>query len=383
MNHLLNPEVQSIQISGIRQITDQFKKYPDVLSLTIGEPDFKTPKIVKEAGKSAIDDNLSFYAPNAGILQLKKAATDFVNQHYRLNYNEEDEIIVTNGSTEGIFIALKTILNKGDEVIIPTPTYPGYEPVITLCGAKLVPIDVTGSDFKLKKEQLLNSITEKTKLLILPYPSNPTGVSLTEEDVKELVSVLKDKDIFVLSDELYSEITFEGKHVSIASYQEMREKTIVINGLSKSHAMTGWRVGFVFAPAYLIKEMVKVHQYVIVSVNSIAQYAGIDALQKGMSDVSYMRDEYQRRRDFLYNGLTKLGFQVVKPTSTFYMFPEISAFSNDSYEFTMDLLKNARVGVLPSTVFTHGGNKHLRISFASPIEKLEEALTRMQKYLGK
>jgi aminotransferase len=382
MEHLLNQGVKKIQISGIRRISEEIKKYPDVLSLTIGEPDFKSPEIVKLSGKKAIDDNFTFYAPNAGILELRQAAGEFVKRKYNLSYNPENEVIVTNGSTESIFIALKTLLTTEDEVLIPTPTYPGYEPVVEMCGAKLIPIDVSETKFKLTKEQLEKHITEKTKVLILPYPSNPTGAILTENEVKELIEVLKDKEIFIISDELYSELVFEETHYSIAKDKEMREKTIVINGLSKSHAMTGWRLGFTFAPKYITAEMLKVHQYVNTSVNTMAQKAGVDALLFGDEAVEQMKKEYQKRRDFLHQNLSRMGFDVLLPEGTFYMFPNISRFSNDSHDFSMKLLEQARVGVLPSSVFTYGGNQHLRISYASSMEKLEEFINRVEKYLS-
>jgi len=383
MKHLVNPDVQNIQISGIRQIADKIKTYSDVVSLTIGEPDFQTPLNIKESGKKAIDNNQTFYAPNPGILGAREAASNFLERNYGLTYDLNSEIIVTNGSTEALFIALKTVLCPNDEVIIPTPTYPGYEPVITMCGGKIVPVDVTSTNFKLTKEQLRSAITPQTKALILPYPSNPTGAILTKEEVAELAEVLKDKDIFVLSDELYSELVFEENHVSIAEFPQMREKTIVINGVSKSHAMTGWRVGFTFAPAYLTAEMLKVHQYVNTSVNTIAQEAAIEALYNGQPDVTIMKNAYQSRRDFLCKRLKEIGFDVTVPDGTFYVFPDVSPFSSNSYDFCMDVLENARVGILPSTVFTYGGKQHVRISFAYSMEKLEEAMNRLETYLQK
>ena len=267
--------------------------------------------------------------------------------------------------------------------MIPVPTYPGYAPVITLCGAKLVPVDTTETGFKLTKEQLRAHLTPKTKVVLLPYPSNPTGAILTREELTELVEVLEHENVFVLSDELYSELVFDQPHVSIASFPSMRDKTIVINGVSKSHAMTGWRIGFSFAPSYLTQEMLKVHQYVNTSVNTMAQTAATHALRQGQSDVARMQHEYQRRRDYLHSRLTSIGFSAALPEATFYLFPEITAFRKDSYDFSMELIEKARVGFLPSTVFTKGGNHHFRLSFAYSLEKIEEAMNRVERYVQK
>ncbi|MDA1675253.1 aminotransferase class I/II-fold pyridoxal phosphate-dependent enzyme [Bacillus cereus group sp. TH152-1LC] len=381
MKHLLNPTIRSIEISGIRKIADKIKSYQDVVSLTIGEPDFKTPKFIKDAGKAALDMNYTFYAPTAGLLETRKAAAEFMIRNYNLQYNPNTEIVITNGSTEGIFMALKTMLVEGDEVLIPTPAYPGYEPVIDMCGGKLVPIDTTKSDFKLTKEQLEKHITDKTKVLILTYPSNPTGAILTKDELKELVEVLEEKEIFVISDELYSELTFGEEHASIAQFDSMKDKVVVINGVSKSHAMTGWRIGFIFGPEYITTEMLKAHQYLNTGINTMAQAAVRDALRHGNEEVLKMKREYQQRRDVLCSGLQTLGFEIIKPEGTFYAFPSVAPFGMNAFEFSEQLLEKARVGVLPSDVFTYGGNQHLRISFANSLENIEEALNRMESFI--
>lgn len=381
MKHLLNPTVRSIEISGIRKIADKIKQYSDVVSLTIGEPDFQTPEFIKEVGKYAIDLNYTFYAPTAGLLDTREAAAQFMKSKYNLIYDPNTEISVTNGSTESIFMALKTMLVEGDEVIIPTPAYPGYQPVIDMCGGNLIAIDTTETNFKLTKDQLEKHITEKTKVVILTYPSNPTGAILTKDELKELVSVLENRDIFVISDELYSELTFETTHSSIAEFPSMRDKVVVINGVSKSHAMTGWRIGFTFAPEYLTTQMLKTHQYLNTSVNTMAQVGALHALQRGDDEVVKMRNEYQKRRDLLCSGLNTLGFNIIKPQGTFYAFPDVSPLKMDAVRFSEELLEKAKVGLLPSTVFTHGGNQHLRISFASNTEKIQEALNRMETFL--
>ncbi|GAB6441114.1 aromatic amino acid aminotransferase [Bacillus cereus] len=381
MKHLLNPTIRSIEISGIRKIADKIKSYQDVVSLTIGEPDFKTPNFIKDAGKTALDMNYTFYAPTAGLLETRKAAAGFMIRNYKLQYDPNTEIIITNGSTEGIFMALKTMLVEGDEVLIPTPAYPGYEPVINMCGGKLVPIDTTQSGFKLTKEQLEKHITDKTKVLILTYPSNPTGAILTKDELKELVEVLEEKEIFVISDELYSELTFGEEHASIAQFDSMKDKVVVINGVSKSHAMTGWRIGFIFGPEYITTEMLKAHQYLNTGINTMAQAAVRDALRHGNEEVLKMKREYQQRRDVLCSGLQTLGFEIIKPEGTFYAFPSVAPFGMKAFEFSEQLLEKARVGVLPSDVFTYGGNQHLRISFANSLENIEEALNRMESFI--
>ncbi|PGP21096.1 aromatic amino acid aminotransferase [Bacillus cereus] len=381
MKHLLNPTIRSIEISGIRKIADKIKSYQDVVSLTIGEPDFKTPNFIKDAGKTALDMNYTFYAPTAGLLETRKAAAGFMIRNYKLQYDPNTEIIITNGSTEGIFMALKTMLVEGDEVLIPTPAYPGYEPVVNMCGGKLVPIDTTQSGFKLTKEQLEKHITDKTKVLILTYPSNPTGAILTKDELKELVEVLEEKEIFVISDELYSELTFGEEHASIAQFDSMKDKVVVINGVSKSHAMTGWRIGFIFGPEYITTEMLKAHQYLNTGINTMAQAAVRDALRHGNEEVLKMKREYQQRRDVLCSGLQTLGFEIIKPEGTFYAFPSVTPFGMKAFEFSEQLLEKARVGVLPSDVFTYGGNQHLRISFANSLENIEEALNRMESFI--
>ncbi|WP_078410461.1 aminotransferase class I/II-fold pyridoxal phosphate-dependent enzyme [Priestia abyssalis] len=382
MKHILNPQVQQIEISGIRQFAEKINTYQNVISLTIGQPDFPTPDHIKEAGKRAIDQNMTSYAHTAGLLELREAASDYFSSKYGLNYSAKDEILVTNGATEAIFIALRTILNEGDEVLLPTPAYSGYEPVITLCGGKTVCVDTTDTAFKLTKEQVLQHLTSKTKAVILGYPSNPTGAIMTKEELEDLSTVLKELNIYVVADEIYSELIYGQQHASIASIEGMRDKTIVLNGLSKSHAMTGWRIGFTLAPEHLTKEMIKVHQYTITSINTIAQAAAVAALTDGKDDALVMKKEYEARRDYLCRELTALGFELFIPEGAFYIFPSIKNFHHDSYEFSVQLLEEAGIGVLPSTVFTNGGKEHIRISYAYSMEKLEEAIKRLKAFLG-
>ncbi|WEG14292.1 aminotransferase class I/II-fold pyridoxal phosphate-dependent enzyme [Pullulanibacillus sp. KACC 23026] len=383
MSKSLNQDVKSIEISGIRQITDEIKTYSNVVSLTIGEPDFPTPSFIKQAAVQGLEKNMTFYAPTYGLLETREAASRYINRHYGLTYDPRTEIIVTNGTTESLFLSLRTILSPGDEVIVPTPAYPGYKPVLDLCGARFVPVDTTDQQFKLTKELLTNAITPKTKAVLLTYPSNPTGAILTHDELKELVPVIKEHDLYVISDELYSELTFDQQHTSIGSFSEVREQTIIINGLSKSHAMTGWRIGFTFASEPLTKEMVKVHQYINTSVNTVSQFAAAVALDQGDHEVSKMREEYKVRRDFIVKHLNELGFRLKAPDATFYAFPDLSPLKTNAEAFFQMALKEARVGVLPSTVFTFGDDQHLRLSFASSLDKLELFVERLSVLLSK
>ncbi|MBO9130381.1 aminotransferase A [Bacillus sp. 165] len=381
MEHLLNSHVKNIQISGIRQFFNMIQKYDNLVSLTIGQPDFPTPSLVKEAGKRAITENVTSYTHNAGFLELRQAACSFVNDRYRLSYDPANEVIVTTGASEAIDIAFRTILEEGTEVILPAPIYPGYEPIIKLCGATPVYVDVRDTGFRLTADALQKAITDRTRCVVLPYPSNPTGVSLSSEELQEIISVLQDKDIFVLSDEIYSELVYEGTHTSIASFPSMRDKTIVINGLSKSHSMTGWRIGFLFAPAYITKEMLKVHQYNVTCASSISQYAGIEALTMAKDAPRLMRHQYKKRRDYLYHRLQSMGLTVEKPTGAFYIFPYIGQFGMNSFDFAMKLVQEAGVAVVPGTAFSEYGEGYIRLSYAYSMETLIEACNRLETFI--
>jgi aminotransferase len=381
MEHLINPRVQNIQISGIRKFFNRVANYPDAISLTIGQPDFPTPEHIKDSGKMAIDTNKTTYTPNAGLLELRRAAADFLSTKYGLAYRAEDEIITTNGASEAIDITLRTILTEGSEVILPGPVYPGYEPIITLCGAIPVHVETASNDFKLSASLIEQHLTAKTRCVILPYPSNPTGVTLSRLDIEEIAELLKDKEIFVISDEIYSELIYEGKHESIASLSSMRDKTIVINGLSKSHSMTGWRIGFTFAPAYLTGQMLKVHQYNATCASSISQYAAIEALTNGINDADTMKDEYKKRRDYVLKRLEKMGLPAVKPDGAFYLFPSIKKFNMPSFDFAVSLLEKEKVAVVPGDAFSVQGEGYIRISYAYSMEILEEGLDRLESFI--
>jgi aminotransferase len=382
VEHLINTKVQGIEVSGIRKFYNMVSHIDDVISFTIGQPDFQTPEHVKLAGIRAIEENFTSYTPNAGITELRTAACDFVNKKYGLSYEPESEVIVTMGASEAIDIAFRTILTEGEEVILPGPIYPGYEPIIRMCGAIPVHVDIRNNQFRFTLDMIKPYITDKTRCIVLPYPSNPTGVSLTETELREIADYLKDKEIFVLADEIYSELTYDQPHISIASF--LKDKTIVINGLSKSHAMTGWRIGFLFAPQNITKHILKVHQYNVSCANSIAQKAALAALTDGIDDAIPMKKEYIIRRDYVYNRLTAMGLNVVKPDGAFYFFVEIpKSIPLDSFDFALEMVHQAKVAVVPGSAFSEYGEGYFRLSFACSLEALETGLNRIEKFLNK
>lgn len=381
MEQFINPKVKDIQISGIRQFSNMIQNYDNLISLTIGQPDFPTPSLVKEAAKRAVTENYTSYTHNAGLLELRKAACHFLKENYDLHYSPENETIVTIGASEAIDVTFRTILEPGTEVILPAPIYPGYEPIIRLCGATPVFVDVRETGFRLTADAIQNAITDQTRCIVLPYPSNPTGVTLSKEELQDIVSVLKDKNIFVLSDEIYSELVYEESHTSIAHFPEMRDKTIVINGLSKSHSMTGWRIGFLFAPSYVAQHILKVHQYNVTCATSIAQYAAIEALTAAKDAPRMMRDQYKKRLDYVYNRLIQMGLTVEKPTGAFYLFPYIGNLTSSSFDFAIELVKEARLAVVPGTAFSEYGEGYIRLSYAYSMETLKEGCDRLEEFL--
>lgn len=380
MNYI-NDRVKSIEISGIRKFSNLVAPYKDVISLTIGQPDFPTPLHIKEAAKKAIDEDYTVYTHNAGFIAVREAACQYVKKKYHLSYNPADEVIVTIGASEAIDIALRTILTEDCEVIIPAPVYPGYEPIITLSGAKPVYADVTNNDFRLTADILEKYITNKTRCLILTYPSNPTGVTLSQDELEQLAKLIKKHNIYVIADEIYSELVFEQSHTSIASYLE--DQTIVINGLSKSHSMTGWRIGFLFAKKELCQQILKVHQYNVSCASSISQMAALAALTDGFNDAAPMREEYKRRRDYVYGRLQDMHLDVVKPDGAFYFFVKLPHGYDSSFDFALKLAEEGKVAVVPGSAFTTYGEGYFRISYAYSMENLQQALDRLQTFLNK
>jgi aminotransferase len=379
MEHLVNSRVKQIELSGIRKFFNMVADYEDVISLTIGQPDFDTPGHVKNAGIEAIQQNFTTYTHNAGFIQLREAASKFLFKKYGLTYSSENEVIVTVGASQAIDCTFRTLLEEGSEVILPSPVYPGYEPLIKLAGGTPVYVDTTTNQFKLTAELLAPYITEKTRCIVLPYPSNPTGVTLDENELQEIAELVRGKNIFILSDEIYSELVYGKHHHSIARF--LREQTIVINGLSKSHSMTGWRVGLLFAPEAVAKHLLKVHQYNVSCATSISQKAAYEALTTGIDDAKVMKDAYQERLEYVYNRLVKMGFEVVKPDGAFYLFPSIKKFNQSSFDFALSLVKNAGVALVPGSAFSEYGEGYVRLSYAYAMEQLIEAMDRIEYYV--
>lgn len=381
MTKSIRPELHDIEVSGIRTFNNRVTGIPDMIRLTLGEPDFPTPEHIKQAGISAIQENFTNYTPNAGMPELLAAASTYFKEKYDLSY-KDNEIIVTVGATEAISVALQTILEPDDEVILPDPIYPGYEPLITLNKARPIKIDTTETNFKLTPEQLRAHITPKTKALIIPYPSNPTGVSLTKEELLALATVLKETGIFVIADEIYSELTYHQEHVSIAPM--LRDQTIVINGLSKSHAMIGWRIGFLLAPENLTKEMLKIHQYSVTCASSISQKAALEAITNGKDDAFQMRTEYKTRANFTQERLEKMGSTVIPPDGAFYFFVKLpDEITENSFDWAVRLAEEAKVAVVPGNAFSEKGDRYFRLSYATSFNNLAEALDRMATFLAK
>ncbi|ALF09981.1 aminotransferase A [Parageobacillus thermoglucosidasius] len=378
MEHLIHSRVKNIEISGIRKFFNMVADRPGLISLTIGQPDFPTPEHVKEAGKEAITGNFTTYTHNAGFLELRQAACDFIREKYGLDY-QPDEVITTVGASEALDITFRTILEEGTEVILPGPVYPGYEPLIRLCGAKPVYIDTRPNGFRLSAELIAPHLNERTRCIVLPYPSNPTGATLSEQELREIAALVKGRPIWVVSDEIYSELVYNGRHHSIAKW--LREQTIVINGLSKSHSMTGWRVGFVFAPSFVTKHMLKVHQYSVSCTSSISQKAALAALTAGKNDAEAMRLQYKERMEYAYRRLIDMGLKVEKPNGAFYLFPSIAAFGQSSFDFAIDVVNKAGVALVPGSAFSQYGEGHVRLSYAYSLNMLKEGLDRLERYI--
>ncbi|KQL36467.1 aromatic amino acid aminotransferase [Bacillus sp. FJAT-25509] len=381
MNRFINESVKEIQISGIRKFAQKIEKYDNVIALTLGQPDFPTPAPIKEAAIHAINQNQTVYTPNAGLPALRNSASNFLQKKYSLSYDPTNEVIVTVGASQALDVTFRTILNDDCEVILPAPIYPGYAPIIQTCGAKPVFVDTSTSGFKITPELLEEQITEKTRCIVLPYPNNPTGVTLTKEELENLANYLSQKDLFILSDEIYSELTYDTTHTSIASFPGMREKTIVINGLSKSHSMTGWRIGFIYAPAYLAQEILKVHQYNVSCATSISQYAAITALTDCIDSPIEMAKEYKIRRNYMIDRLEKMGLPCIKPEGAFYLFPSIKEFNMPSMEFALNLVEKHNLAVIPGEAFSEYGDSYIRLSYAYSMKELELACDRLEEFV--
>ncbi len=379
-----NKNLDKIEVSLIRQFDQSISDVPGIMKLTLGEPDFTTPDHVKEAAKAAIDDNQSYYTGMSGLLALRQAASDFVKEKYNLSYNPDNEILVTIGATEALSATLTAILEPGDTILLPAPAYPGYEPIANLVGAEIVEIDTTANDFVLTPDMLEKAILEqgdKLKAVLLNYPTNPTGVTYSREQIKALADVLKKYEIFVVSDEVYSELTYsEEPHVSIADY--LPEQTILINGLSKSHAMTGWRIGLIFAPAILTAQLIKSHQYLVTAASTISQFGALEALSVGKNDALPMKKEYMVRRDYIIDKMSALGFKIIKPDGAFYIFAKIPAgYNQDSFKFCQDFAREKAVAIIPGVAFGQFGEGYVRLSYAASMETIRTAMERLKEFM--
>jgi len=384
MRDPLSVKIKAIEPSGIRKFFDIVSEMKDAISLGVGEPDFDTPWNIREEGIYSLEQGRTFYSSNAGVKQLRQEIVSYLERRFHLKYDYEKEIIVTVGGSEAIDAAFRAMLDAGDEVLIPQPSFVSYEPCVVLADGVPVIIELKEEDeFKLTKQQILDKVTDKTKILVMPFPNNPTGAIMTREDLQDIVDVIIEKDLYVLSDEIYSELTYGSHHVSIAEFPGMRERTIVINGFSKSYAMTGWRLGYACGPKNILEQMLKIHQFAIMCAPTTSQYAAIEALRNGDTDVEKMRTAYDRRRNFLMKTFRDMGLQCFEPFGAFYVFPCIKEFGMTSEEFANRLLREEKVAVVPGTAFGACGEGFLRISYAYSIEDLKEALSRLEAFITK
>ena len=384
MRNFLSKTVVGIKPSGIRKFFDLVSEMKDAISLGVGEPDFDTPWHIRDEGIYALERGKTFYTSNSGLKDLRIEISNFLKRSYNLNYNPDDEVLVTVGGSEAIDIGLRAVIDAGDEVIIPQPSYVSYEPCAVLAGAKPVIINLKEeNEFRLTAKELEDAITEKTKVLILPFPNNPTGSIMEQKDLEEIAKVVIEHDILVMTDEIYSALTYKDTHFSIASISGMKERTIYINGFSKAYAMTGWRLGYACAPKEIIKQMTQIHQFAIMCAPTSSQYAAIEAIKNGDEDVKTMRQAYNQRRRFLMDAFKKIGLQCFEPFGAFYVFPCIKEFGLTSEEFATRFLKEEKVALVPGTAFGECGEGYLRISYAYSLDNLKIALSRLERFVKK
>lgn len=382
-NKFLNQSLVQVKPSGIRKFFAIAEEMDNVISLGVGEPDFLTPWHIRQQGIDYLEQGLTRYTANAGLIELRKEISNFYARKYLVKYDPKSEVLVTVGGSEGIDMALRTILSAGDEVLIVEPSFVCYKPIVEVCGGVAVPlVTKQENEFKLTPEELKNAITDKTKALVLPFPNNPTGAILTADELEAIAKVIIEEDLFVISDEIYSELTYtpEG-HTSIASLDSMKERTIVINGFSKTYSMTGWRLGYALGPAPIIEQMTKLHQFAIMSAPTNSQYAAIDALKNGDSDIAKMREDYDMRRRFTVDGFRKIGLDCFEPKGAFYVFPCIKSTGLSSEEFAERLIKSKRVAVVPGNAFGDSGEGYIRVSYCYSIDNIKEAINRIGEFV--
>ena len=386
MRNPLSETIVNIKPSGIRKFFDLVSEMndKDVISLGVGEPDFDTPWHVRDEGIYSLEKGRTFYTSNSGLKELREEICNYLDRRYQVSYDWHHETIVTVGGSEGIDIAMRAMLDPGDEVLIPQPSYVSYEPCAILAGGKPVIIELKAeNEFRLTPEELLEHITDKTKILVLPYPNNPTGAIMERADLEKIAEIVMEKDIFVLSDEIYSELSYKGDHVTIASIPGMKERTILINGFSKAFAMTGWRLGYACGPREIIEQMTKIHQFAIMCAPTTSQYAAVEAMRNGDTDVATMREAYDQRRRYLVNAFKEMGLECFEPYGAFYIFPCIKEFGMTSEEFAERFLMEEKVAVVPGTAFGDSGEGFLRISYAYSLQNLKAALARLERFVEK
>ncbi|MGN0495504.1 MAG: aminotransferase class I/II-fold pyridoxal phosphate-dependent enzyme [Lachnospiraceae bacterium] len=382
MRNPLSDKVVQIKPSGIRKFFDIVSEMPDAISLGVGEPDFDTPWSVREEGIYSLERGRTFYTSNAGLIELREAICDYMTRRFHVTYNPKNECLLTVGGSEGIDVALRAMLNPGDEVIIPEPCYVSYVPCVDLAGGIPVTINLKNeNEFRLTKEELEEAITDKTKVVMLSYPNNPTGAIMEREDLEAIAEVIIKHDLYVISDEIYAELTYTSGHVSIASLPGMRDRTIVISGFSKAFAMTGWRLGYALGPALILEQMTKIHQFAIMCAPTTSQYAAISAMKDCDKDVEHMRESYDQRRRYLLNEFKEMGLPCFEPKGAFYMFPCIKKFGISSEEFATRLLHSQKLAVVPGDAFGECGEGFLRISYAYSLEELKEAMGRIREFI--
>ena len=383
MRNPLSKKVKTIQPSGIRKFFDIVSEMDDVISLGVGEPDFDTPWHIRDEGIYTLEKGRTFYTSNSGLKELRIAIADYLKRRFEVEYDPLHEVLVTVGGSEGIDVALRAMLDPGDEVLIPQPSYVSYLPCCVLANGTPVTIELKAeNEFRLTKEELLAAITDKTKILVMPFPNNPTGGVMRKKDLEEIAQVCIEKDIYVLSDEIYSELTYGEDHVSIASLPGMKERTLLINGFSKSYAMTGWRLGYICGPQVIVEQMTKIHQFAIMCAPTNSQYAAVEALRHGDEDVAQMRTAYDQRRRYLMHAFKEMGLSCFEPFGAFYVFPCIKEFGMSSDEFATRLLEEEHVAVVPGSAFGACGEGFVRISYAYSLENLKAAMERLGRFVG-
>ena len=384
MRNPIGKKVVDIKPSGIRKFFDIVQETEGAISLGVGEPDFDTPWHIRDEGIYSLEKGRTFYTSNSGLKELRQEVSNYIKRTQDVTYDPIKEIFITVGGSEAIDLALRAMVDPGDEVLIPQPSYVSYEPCAILADAVPVIIELKEENqFRLTADEVLEKVTDKTKILVLPFPNNPTGAVMGKEDLEAIAKVVIEKDLFVISDEIYSELTYNGKHVSIVSFPGMKERTILINGFSKAYAMTGWRLGYACGPEEIMKQMVKIHQFAIMCAPTTSQYAAVEALKNGDEDVRIMREEYNHRRRYLLNEFKRLGLPCFEPFGAFYVFPSIKKFGMSSDEFCTRLLKEEKLAVVPGTAFGDCGEGFIRISYAYSLDNLKMAMERLERFLKK